>query len=247
MFAMSADLPVPSWKRTRQPASPRVTLTQDVIVETALRLLDRDGLDGVSMRRVAEELNTGAASLYAHVANKEELLDLVLDKISSEVDIPEPDPEHWQDQIRDIGMRMYAIYGAHRDIAVVNLANIPTSPNALRVAEGTLAILLAGGVPPQIAAWALDRLALYISADAYEGSLLSKRQIESGLPMAEFIEKFTSGIRDFYANLPSDRFPAITTHLGNLISGSSEQRFAFGLDMIIRSLATYAEESRPAR
>ena len=129
------------------------------------------------MRRVADVLGTGPASLYAHVANKDELLDLLLDRIAAEIEVPEPDPAHWQDQLRSVGRQSYEVFRRHRDIAVISLANIPTSQNALRVADRMLAIMLAGGVPPQVAAWALDRLSLYIAADSYEGSLYNKRRV----------------------------------------------------------------------
>lgn len=236
---MAAEIPTPPWKRTRPSTPPRVQLTRELIVDAALRLLDRDGLDGVSMRRVADELGAGAASLYAHVANKEELLELVLDRVIGEVDVPDPDPERWQDQLREVGMQMYEIYGTHMDIAGVSLANVPTTPNSMRIAERMFAIMLAGGVPPKVASWSLDRFALYIAADAYEGSLLEKRRRASGLSPADFIEKFTAEFRDFYASLPPEEFPSITGHLTELTIGSSRDRFAFGLDMMVRSLATY--------
>lgn len=239
MFAMTADLPVPSWKRTRSAPATRPQLSRDLIVETALRLLDADGLDGVSMRRVAEELGTGPASLYAHVANKEELLDLVLDLVSAEIEIPKPDPARWQDQLREMGLAVHAMFARHRDIAAVSLANIPTGMNTLRIADGMMAILLAGGVPPRVAGWTLDRLALYIAADAYEDSLYANRQQASGLPMDKFIEQYVSGIGEFYRSLPADRFPTLATHVEYLMSGDGSKRFEFGLDMIVRSLGTY--------
>jgi AcrR family transcriptional regulator len=237
-----SDLPAPAWKRTRRSGPARVVLTREVIVDTALRLLDRDGLDGVSMRRVADELGTGAASLYAHVANKEELLDLLLERIIAEVDVPDPDPDRWQEQLHEVGMKMYAVYKAHRDIAVVTLGVIPTGPNALRNADRMMAIMLAGHVPPKVAGWALDRLALYICADAFEGSILFKRQQASGLSMDEFAATYFNGVRDFFVNLPADRFPNLSKHVGDLMGGDHDARFAFGLDMIIRSLSTYIED-----
>jgi AcrR family transcriptional regulator len=243
---MASDLPAPAWKRTRQNAPARVALTRDVIVDTAVRLLDRDGLDGVSMRRVADELGTGAASLYAHVANKEDLLDMVLERIVADVEIPDPDPQHWQEQIRAVGMTLYRVYKAHRDIAVVNLGNIPTSPNALRIADRMMAIMLAGGVPPKVAGWALDRLALYICADAYEGAILFKRQQDSGLTPEQFHEKYFTSVREFYGRLPADQFPTLAKHVSDMMGGDDESRFAFGLDMIIRSLATYDAGGEPA-
>ena len=62
-------------------APAKAPLTRDAIVDAALELLDADGLDGVSMRRVAQKLETGPASLYQHVGNKDELLEAVLDRV----------------------------------------------------------------------------------------------------------------------------------------------------------------------
>ena len=80
--------PEPPWWRTRDEAdrAERRPLTRDAIVEAALTLLDRDGLSGLSMRKLAQELGAGAASLYWHVGNKEELLSLLLDRIVGEGD-----------------------------------------------------------------------------------------------------------------------------------------------------------------
>jgi AcrR family transcriptional regulator len=213
-----------------------------VIIDTAIRILDEDGLEGVSMRRVAEELGTGAASLYAHVANKDELLDLVHDRVMGEVRIPTLDPARWQEQLREVAMESFRVYTSHQDIARVSLANVPTGPNALRISEGMLGIMLAGGVPPQVAAYALDRLALYIAADAYEGTLYRKLWLDSGLSREDFMESYFGKIREFFQNLPADRFPLLTTHVDELMSGDSDQRFEFGLDMLIRSLDTYTPD-----
>lgn len=247
MAGMAQDLPVPAWKPTRRPARTRPQLRRELIVETALRLVDSDGLDGVSMRRVAEELGTGPASLYAHVANKEELLDLVHDRVIGEIPVPEPDPERWQEQLREVARAAFRVYAKHRDISRVSLANVPTGLNALRMTEGMLAIMLAGRVPPRVAAYAIDRLALYIAADAYEGTLFYKRRTESGQSHEEFTEAYFGSIRSFFTSLPPDRFPLLSKHVDALMSGDSEQRFEFGLDMLIRSLATYVDaEGGPA-
>jgi len=77
------SLPTPPWERaarkTKAPA--RTPLTQEAIVAAALRILESEGYDALSMRRVAADLGTGAASLYAHVANKDELLKLCIDRV----------------------------------------------------------------------------------------------------------------------------------------------------------------------
>jgi AcrR family transcriptional regulator len=240
---VTEDLPVPAWKPTRQAARTRPQLTREVIVDAALRLLDADGLDGVSMRRVAEELGTGPASLYAHVANKDELLELVHDRVLGEIEVPTPDPRRWQEQLREMAMGAFRVYAAHHDIARVSLANVPTTPNALRMAEGMMAIMMAGGVPPQQAAYAIDRLALYIAADAYEGTLYYQRRTARGQSHEEFQGDYFDKIRSFFRSLPRDRFPLLASHADTLTAGDSEKRFEFGLDMLIRSLATYVESS----
>ena len=71
-----------------------MALSRDKIVDAALRLMDREGLQGVSMRKLAQELDAGAATLYWHVGDKEQLLGLMLDRIVGESQVVEPDPEH---------------------------------------------------------------------------------------------------------------------------------------------------------
>jgi AcrR family transcriptional regulator len=99
---MAAAPDPPWWRKRAEPSRERKPLTRDAIVDAALVLLERDGMDGLSMRKLARELGAGAASLYWHVGDKEELLSLLLDRIVGESKIPEPDPEHWQDQVREM-------------------------------------------------------------------------------------------------------------------------------------------------
>src|SRR4051794_31260107 len=97
-----AAVPDPPWWRKRpEPAREREPLTRERIVDAALVLLEREGINGLSMRKLAQELGTGAASLYWHVGDKEQLLSLLLDRIVGESELVEPDAEHWQDQVKE--------------------------------------------------------------------------------------------------------------------------------------------------
>jgi AcrR family transcriptional regulator len=236
---MSEQIPVPPWRKQRRSGTARKPLSQEAIVEVALRILDAEGLDAVSMRRVADELGTGAASLYAHVANKDELLDLVHDQVLGEIELPVPGAGHWSDQLRELARSAYRVLSSHNDIAKVSMANVPTGPNALRMGEAMLGILLSGGVPRQAAAWAVDRIALYINSDAYEGSLYLVRQRALGLNMQEYIEQYFGQIAGYYRSLPPALFPHLTANVDAMMSGDGEERFNFGLEMLIRSLDTY--------
>src|SRR5690242_21392900 len=110
-------IPAPPWQRLppdRGQRRRRDPITREAIVQKALELLDRDGLDALTMRRVAEELGTGAASLYWHVGSKDGLLDLVLDEIIGEQEVPDPEPERWADQLKDVAHDLRRTILRHR-------------------------------------------------------------------------------------------------------------------------------------
>lgn len=230
-------MPTLPWQKPqRRRRADKEPLSRDRIVTAAIEILDREGLDAVSTRRVAEALDTGSASLYAHIANRDELLELMVDRIAGEIEVPEPDPAHWQDQLRDYARGAQRVWAAHADIARASLASIPTGPSRLAVTERVLAILKGGGLSDQVAAWAVDRLQLYIDADAYEGWLYTAR-IRNGLDLEEFL----GGITDYLRRLPPDRFPIIAGTAEVIMGGDSNERFEFGLDLLIRGLAAHLD------
>src|ERR1044071_8708810 len=90
------DVPVPPWERPRKrPAPARVPLNRERIVDAAYEVLDREGLDRFSMRMVAAELGVAVSALYVHVANKDELLELMYQRLFEQVELPELDPPRW--------------------------------------------------------------------------------------------------------------------------------------------------------
>jgi AcrR family transcriptional regulator len=222
----------PPWRAQRRRPAPRVALDRDTIVHAALRVLDRDGLDALTMRSVAKELGTGAGSLYWHVANKEELLNLLIDRVSTEVTLPEPDPERWQEQLKEVGRDMRAVMRRHRDIARISLGRVPLGPNTVRFSEWLLAVLRAAGVPDRTAALAGDLLALYVGAYAYEESL--PVQSPAG---TENIADAIAMIRNYFASLPPKQFPNVVELADQLVSGGPDERFEFGLDVLVGGLA----------
>ena len=235
------DLPVPPWRSFKAPRARtvKIPLTRAQIVQAGLRIVAAEGIDAASMRRLAAEFDTGPSSLYAHVANKDELIQLMFDEVCKDVVLPEPDPARWQEQIKEIARRGHAAMSAHGDIARAALATIPTGPNALRISEAMLGTMLSGGLPPRVAGWALDRIFLYISADAYEGSLYRARYGASNEQVAEFWAGFSEQLATYYEELPADRFPHLRANSRALIGGDDDQRFEFGLNMLIDGLSRY--------
>ena len=237
-----SELPLPPWRRVvpKRPRATKAPLTQDQIVDAGLRIVMVEGIEAVSMRRVAAVFDTGASSLYAHVANKDELLQLMFDRICAEVEVPEPEPDRWQEQIREMARGCHAVMTKYNNISRAALATVPSGPNALRLSEGMLAVMLAGRVPPQVAAWSLDRLFQYVVADAYENSLHMQNR-RDGQDTREYFEGFVAQLRNYYSNLPADRFPNIRAHATTLTSGSGDDRFEFGLDLLIDGLDRYID------
>jgi AcrR family transcriptional regulator len=232
--------PVPPWRREPRAPRSRPALSLELIVITALRLLDEGGIDGLSMRKVADALGTGAASLYAYVSNKEELLEHVLDRVIGELEVPDPDPEHWADQVKDGVRAMRRILASHRDVARFAMARIPTRGNAMSSIERFLAILRTSGLPDQAVAFAADILPLYATSVAFEDSLWAER---FGSLQPEDFQPFIEQLRDYFKGLPADRFPNITALADVLTRNEGDERFEFGLDLLVRGLQSLAKES----
>jgi AcrR family transcriptional regulator len=243
MFVMSVveptqSLPQPprpggSPRKNRQPR--RRVLTQEAIVDAAIRVLDAEGLDAVTMRRVAQELDTGGASLYAHVDNKDDLLELVRDRVIGEMRIPDPDPEHWREQIKVCVREMRRVFVEHSDLARVNLANIPVGPNAIAKMDRMLAILRTSGLPDQVIAFASDLLALFATAVAVEDSSYASR-LEP-----EEAERYFRELGEYMHSLPADRFPNMAALATAMMTGDPEERFEFGLDVLISGIEAQAK------
>jgi AcrR family transcriptional regulator len=230
-------IPEPPWQAGARQRPARAPLSREAIVDAALRLMDREGAAGLSMRRVADELGTGPASLYWHVANKDALIDLLIDRVAGEVPLPEPDPDRWQEQLRDWLVGVRRVFDRHPGVAALTLGRIPTGPNVLRWAEWTLALLRGAGIPDRIAAFAGDLFGLYLGATGYEAALPPMTSA-TGEPLTP--DEMTATVRDYFASLPADQFPNVLATLDDLFGGGPDERFELGLDVILRGLASYA-------
>lgn len=225
---------------SRQP--PKLRLTRDRIVDAALQMMADHGYESVSMRSLAKALDTGPASLYAHVANREELDQLVMDRIGRGLVLPEPDPERWQEQLKQVLRDTLELYRAHPGSARATLGAVPTVEGTMRIAEGLMAIMVTGGVSEQAAAWFCDLSALYVGAVAYEESIWLMRQASEDEEFDH--EAIDAELRGFFASLPADRYPLLTSLAGILTNGGGDERFEFALDVLVSGLAAASDRYR---
>jgi AcrR family transcriptional regulator len=225
--------------RHAQPASssaqqkPRkAPLTVDRITDAALEVVATEGYDALTMRRVAGALGTGPASLYVHVVNKADLDELIISRLCAQLVLPAPDPATWREQILDVCAQIRDQYLKYPGISHAALAMVSTNLDVLRVNEGMLAILLAGGIEPRTAAWAIDALSLYVAAYTLEISLVAQRQRHQDdswvVDRDELVRRFTA--------LPADQFPQTRRYAAELTSGTGHERFDFTLSLIIDPL-----------
>jgi AcrR family transcriptional regulator len=238
--ASAALPPAPRRVTRRSKASGRRTgLSVEAIVAAAIAVLDESGMAGLSMRKVAERLDTGAASLYAYVSGKEELLELVFDELIGAVPLPEPDPEIWREQLHQMLLDLRDILTAHRDAALAGLGRIVTSPKALAASETLVAVLRAGGLSDRTVVLGIDQLILYVSASAFEAGLFE----HSGMSTQEIAEYFDD-VHAFYASLPPERFPVLTSVGEELAGHDGDERFKFGVDVLVAGLEAVDRERR---
>jgi AcrR family transcriptional regulator len=237
-WVSAAGLPEPPWRAGPKPGA-RAPLTREAIVTAALRVLDKEGIEGLSMRRVGEELGTGAASIYWHVRNKDELLQLVFERVTQEAELPEPDPSRWQEQLRAFAVRMREVLNSHRDVARLSIGRIPSGPTLALLSEWLFALLGPVGIPDQVIAYLGDMFGLYVGAYAFEESLGTS----SFTGPDRSPEQFFGMLKDYLLSLPEERFPNVRRAVDTLFSGGPDERFAFGVDLMLRGLESYA--SRP--
>jgi hypothetical protein len=140
-------------------------------------------------------------------------------------------------QLKEVAWEMRRVFASHGDLARATFGRIPLGANALTGAEGMLALLRAGGVPDRIAARVVDLLSLYVMGVAYEDSLTA---LNDTTPDDQ--TGFMTEMRTYLASLPSERFPNTVALAEELTAGDQDERFEFGLDVLIRGLIAVSED-----
>ena len=247
-----AGIAPPPWapaKGGRAGRADKPQLSREAIVAAAMRIVDGEGLDAVSMRRVAQEFGTGAASLYAYVANKDQLVDLIFDWVMGEIADrwpgTAPTRENWRELVKESLRIAHDVLVGHRDVARAFQGRIPFGPNGLRIVETQIAIMRTGGVPDQIAAFAGDLFGQFVVSAVVEQDMWRARYPDAD---AARIAEQMAGIRDYLAALPTDRFPNTVALAGALMNQKPEglDRFELGLEVLVRGIASFVPASPEA-
>ncbi len=213
-------------------AETKPPLGKEQIVEAALALMDQIGLDGLTMRNLAEKLGIKAGSLYWHVRNKEELLDLLADAVCAGV--REPDPNlPWRERLEGLAHEYRQALLVHRDAAQLLAGTLPTGVNRLHLMESVFSALLAAGFIHQDAAYAGFLMNDYVTEFVIEeGRYISTAQAKSEEAQQAYRE-----FQRFFSSLPAEIYPSITKLSRFLITNLHlDQRFKFGIEVMLDGL-----------
>jgi AcrR family transcriptional regulator len=201
------------------------------VVAAAIAVLDEEGVAGLSMRKVAEQLGTGAATLYAYVSGREELLELVFDELVGSVPlVSASDPAAWREEVMTAMRTLHSVLVSHRDAALAGLGRIPTTPKTMVASEAMCTVMRAGGLSDRAIALGLDAMMLYVCASAFEDSMFDQTM------SPEELRGYHDSVDAFFRALPADRFPVLTSLIDSMTGPDGEERFDFGLEVILAGL-----------
>jgi AcrR family transcriptional regulator len=212
-------------------------LSRDAIVTEALEELTRDGLAGLSLRKVAAALDTGPASLYAYVDNLQELQALVLDRALASVDLRGARKKTgWRNRLVSVLESYLRVLFRSSGLAQLAFGTVAVGPNALRIMETLLGLLEEAGVGRANAAFGVDLLVLYVTATAAEHS--------DGRDPANPEGSAARAIRGVAAH----DYPRIHAAREDLLAGTGGERFAWAIDVLLSGiLETSKKRSRTTK
>ncbi|MGW3496675.1 TetR/AcrR family transcriptional regulator [Streptomyces sp. NPDC001020] len=214
-------------------------VTREALAQAALRVLERDGLAGLSMRKVAAEIGVKAASLYWHVRNKEELLDLLNDAIMASAE-PPPREGDWRAQLSGYCWLYRRLLNDNRDAVKIIAGRFAPGPHQFQLLEDQLDRLRAAGFSDEHAA-----LASYLLSSFVQGFVLQEQSPMSaahsgGASRLDVVAE----VRDRFRALPVGVFPNLVELARDLTEPNFDARFGFCVERILDGLAALLPQDR---
>jgi AcrR family transcriptional regulator len=216
---------------SRRRAGQRAGLSRESVLAAARRIADDQGVDHLTMRRLAAELGVMPNALYSHVPDKEALLDALIDDLLAGIDPGDPAEGDWRDGLVRVMDSSRRLLLAHPQLAPVFLARPGLGPNAARLGEITFGLLRRGGVEGEQAVEAFRVLLIYsLGFAAFQAPRLQTDSVTR-----------TQRVEATFASLPEDRFPELRRLAGPLAAPTTDRHFHTGLRWLLDGIA-----SRPA-
>ena len=210
---------------------PREAVTQDRVADAALAVIDADGLEGLTVRRLAHELGLGTMTLYWYVRNKDEILDLVSDRLLAGLGFP-PAGQDWRDSVRGGLHAVRAALLRHARAVPVLVGRGSFGPNGLQLIEGSIAVLRSAGFDPDDAADAYFTISNFVTGFCTFETSAPNSLSQSGVDMKDYGQM----LRQYIESLPLEGYPNLRVAAPRIFGASLDERFAFGVDCLVAGL-----------
>ena len=225
----------------------RTPITTELLVDAAIELIESDGLDMLSMRRLADRFGIQAASVYWYVASKEHMLDLVVDRLHGmavqSVLVEHVEQRRTEDETPQQVLRRFAVgyrsfLLAHPDSARVISSRLVVGDNLALLIEQVLALFRQTGLSRRAAVHATYVLLVYV-----QGFVLHETAPLSAVAAGPNDDRATTlnQMQQVLAQLPADRYPCTREAAADLARPDLPARFTFGLDLLLAGLAQFEE------
>jgi AcrR family transcriptional regulator len=221
------------WPReTPQPEQPgKPPLTRDQIVATAIEIADEDGIDSLSIRRIATRLGVGATSLYWHVKSKDELFELMYDSTTAAIELPEPTGD-WRADLRTLALRTHEEHARHRWIILLGIQP-SIGPNLRRYGEFVDRVLVPIGLDRQARTDTIAILNNYISGFAHRETAWERLRERAGLTGEQWQERL-----DLYLDQSRASDPGFAALVQSRLHLTSQENFELGLECVLDGIAS---------
>jgi AcrR family transcriptional regulator len=208
----------------------RPQLTPQRIVTEALTVIAEDGIQALTMRRLATRLGVVPGAVYHHVRNKQQLQDLVLDNVLAEIDVHTDPALGWTEQLKILAHRLRQVLEAHPGVAGILKTRDPLGPHSLALAEAFLEPLQAAGFGDRQAG-----LAFFLLVDYTIGFAVSSPRTSINEQRVRDAAIRTR-LHEFFRSLPTERFPALVALGEHAWLDNRDERFTAGLDVLVDGL-----------
>jgi TetR/AcrR family tetracycline transcriptional repressor len=203
-------------------------VTPERIADAALRVIDAQGIDGLTVRSLAVELGVGTMTLYWYVQNKDEVLELVADRLLADVSFPPPDDD-WRRSVREGCASVRAALLRHAKAVPIIVGRGAFGPNGLRMTEASIAVFRAAGFDADVSADAYFTISNFVTGFCiFETSAAGFRR-RPDLDMRAYGQM----LRQYVDSLPPALYPNLQASAERIFGHNLDDRFAFGVDCLI--------------
>ena len=222
--------PTPSPESTAQ-----LPLSRERILQVALQRADAEGIEALSMRKLAQELGVKAMSLYNHVANKDDIVDGMVDRVVGEIELPSLDID-WKTAMRQRAISAHTVLLRHPWATLALMSRVNVGPAMLRYVDATLACLVEAGFSYPMADYAWNALDSHIYGFTLQA-----------LNFPFEAEEYAAAAKDYVAMIPPEKYPYMNQLTQQVMDGRHDglHDFEFGLNLLLDGLETLVKHHKP--